>query len=194
MGTQDSWWTIPVASFVVVSAVSVLSYTEYGRTHTDTYTQTPMNAILPRLLSAWVIKKNIKSIGLNGSRNDIPPVVCQNSWAGSFLSSVWSWWMNRLSTYNVKMCERNCGRHVSLGVQYPGGTTLSAGVWDKSSSTRLGHCHWYPHRSQTHLDRTSAERRRQRGWEASKVAPPTSETPARVRPLRPGRRGRWRPV
>ena len=52
MGSQDSWWTISVASLViVVSAVLVLSC---GQTH---ITQTRMNALLPRLSSAWVINR-----------------------------------------------------------------------------------------------------------------------------------------
>jgi len=51
MGRQDAGWTIcHVASLViVVSAVLVLSC----RKHTNT--QTRMNALLPRLSSAWVI-------------------------------------------------------------------------------------------------------------------------------------------
>ena len=64
MGSEDSWWTIPVASLVmVVSAVLVLSCGQTpnhtharARTHTPNHTQTQtwMIAILTRLPSAWV--------------------------------------------------------------------------------------------------------------------------------------------
>ena len=51
---EDSWWTIPVASLVnVVLAALVLSCVQ-THTHTHTHTQTRMNALLPRLWSAWI--------------------------------------------------------------------------------------------------------------------------------------------
>jgi len=63
---EDSWWTIPETSLViVVSAVLVLSR---GQTHThrqtdrqtDTHRQTRMIAILSRLPSAWVTTSSAK--------------------------------------------------------------------------------------------------------------------------------------
>ena len=67
MGSQDSWWTVPVASLViVVSAVRVLSCGQTmdctveidrllacGQTQTHCHTDTDEYALLPRLLSTW---------------------------------------------------------------------------------------------------------------------------------------------
>ena len=50
MDSQDSWWTIPVASLViVVSAV-------FGSADKQTHSQTWMNALLQRLSLSWVIR------------------------------------------------------------------------------------------------------------------------------------------
>jgi len=55
---EDSWWTVPVASLViVVSAILVLSCRQTDRqidrqTDRQTYTQTRMNALLMRLSSS----------------------------------------------------------------------------------------------------------------------------------------------
>jgi len=56
MGSQDSWWTIPVASLViVVSAVLVLSC---GHTYTDVtieyYTQRSRDASWLRYINSWL--------------------------------------------------------------------------------------------------------------------------------------------
>ena len=53
MDSQDSWWTIPVASFVIV--VLVLSC---GQTHGQTW----VNALLLRLSSAWVNMLEVVSV------------------------------------------------------------------------------------------------------------------------------------
>jgi len=52
MGSWNSWWTIPVASFVIVFQPFWFCLADR---HTHTHWQTRMNAILPQISSAWII-------------------------------------------------------------------------------------------------------------------------------------------